>query len=236
MERLALKPALDLRSPADAVYAYYALYHPEERTKIALHHADDGAVAGFVAVCQTGQRLFQPTVVLRTADVHVVAPLLERTLEPGRPYYIITTPDLRPALASKMESTRIAVSHVYSIDLARFEPTINVLVVREASRGPAPRFSIRAGEDAVAQAGLNWLSPQFAELFVWTRPAARGRGWGRSVISAATTWAIHSGRRPLYVADVKNPESLAFAKAIGYVDTGVRELVIDGVWRGAEDA
>jgi hypothetical protein len=70
VERLRLKVrlVLDLSAPADALAAYYALYYDPTRTRLYAHEDASDHVDGFVAVCQTGQRLFQPTVVLRTPD------------------------------------------------------------------------------------------------------------------------------------------------------------------------
>ena len=54
----------------------------------------DEQVDGFVAVCQTGFNLFQPTVVLRAREDEIAVHLLRQALHPGRPFYVVTTPAL----------------------------------------------------------------------------------------------------------------------------------------------
>lgn len=222
---------LDPRAPADALYAYYALYHDPQRTQLDVLEGGGHRPVGFVAVCQTGQRLFQPTVVLRTADAQGAELLLRRALVPGRPYYVITTPDLRQTVLDVVEVGQPERNHVYLLELARFDEPLNVLVVAEQGLGAQPRFVIRSQGEVGAEAGINWLSPYFAEISVLTQPAARGRGWGRSVVAACARWVTHSGRRVLYVVEEGNHASAALAKATGFEDTGVREFAGEGVCR-----
>jgi predicted GNAT family acetyltransferase len=153
-------------------------------------------------------------------------------LAPGRPYYVITTPDLREAVLNAVQVEQPERNHVYILDLARFHETVNVLVVAEQGVGGHPRFVIRSQGEVAAEAAISWLSPYFAEISVYTRPAARGRGWGRSVVGACARWVTRSGRRALYVAAESNEASAALAKATGFVDTGVREFAGTGVCRG----
>ncbi|MDY6876401.1 MAG: GNAT family N-acetyltransferase [Chloroflexota bacterium] len=231
LERLRLKvrPLLHLSTPGDALYVYYALYHDPWRTHLYVHERDDGRADGFVAVCQTGQRLFQPTVVLRTPDAGVAVELLRQVLVPGRPYYLITTPDLREAAAEVIYINQPEINHICRLELSHFQPSINVLVVAEHGPAGKPRFVIRSQGEIAAEAGLNWISPHFAEMFVRTAPEARGRGWGKAVVAACTTWVVRSARQPLYIVNEANEPSLALAKAIGYVDTGAREFAGEGV-------
>jgi RimJ/RimL family protein N-acetyltransferase len=173
----------------------------------------------------------QPTVVLRTPDARAAVELLRQALVPGRPYYLITTPDLRDAVAEVVNIEQPEVNHVYRLELFRFQPVINVLVVAEQGLGGLPRFVIRSQGEVVAEAGVNWSSPHFAELFVHTKPAARGRGWGRAVMTACTTWVVRSTRQPVYIVNEANGPSTALAEAIGYVDAGAREFAGEGVCR-----
>lgn len=222
---------LNLNAPVDAIYAYYALYHDPKRTQLHLQQDVAGRADGFVAVCQTGQRLFQPTAVLRTSDVRGAVDLLWEALVPGRPYYLITTPDLREAVTEVVHIEQPETNCLYHLDLSLFHSSINVLVVTEPGLGGLPRFAIRSQGEIAAEAGLNWLSPHFAEVSVRTEPAAQGRGWGRAVLTACTTWIIRSARRALFVVDETNRPSRAFARAVGFVDTGVREFAGGGVCR-----
>jgi len=227
--RRRIRPMLDLNAAVDALYAYYTLYHDPARTQLLIHEDDGGDVDGFISVCQTGQRLFEPTVVLRTVDASVAADLLLRALDPGRGYYVITTSDLRGEVAKVLRIQNEETNHIYRLDLSQFEPAINVLVVQEQGIGSGPRFVIRRQDTVLARSGVNWLSPHFAEVFVQTEPVARGRGWGKAVVQACTRWVLQSGRKPLYIVNSSNNASGALAKSIGYVDTGAREYAADGM-------
>jgi hypothetical protein len=230
--RVTVRPLLDLSAPADALPAYYALYHPPSRTRLYADEDASGRVRGFVAVCQTGQQLFQPTVVLRTPSAEAAVELLRQALVPGRPYTVITTPDLRDAVAEVVEIEQPEINRIYKLDLVRFQPEINVLVVAEPGVGGRPRFVIRSHGEVASEAGVNWRSPHFAEVFVRTALAARERGWGRAVLTACTTWVVRSAGQPLYVVGERNAASIALAGAAGYVDSGAREYGGEGVCRG----
>jgi GNAT superfamily N-acetyltransferase len=227
--RLKARVLLHLSDPVDALYAYYALYHDPRRTELFVHEGADGHPDAFAAVCQTGQRLFQPTVALRAKNERAAVDVLHRALIPGRPYAVIATLDLMDAVGQVVDVQQAAINHLYNLEPVRFRPVINVLVVAEEGMGGLPRFVIRSQEEVAAEAGLNWASPHFAEVFVHVAPDARGRGWGRSVLSACTTWAVRSARQPLYVVNEANAPSIALAEAVGYVDTGAREFSGAGV-------
>jgi GNAT superfamily N-acetyltransferase len=217
--------------PSDALFVYYALYHDPRRTQLYVHEDARGRTDGFVTVCQTGQRLFQPTVVLRTPNAEAAVELLYQALVPGRPYYLVTTPDLRDAVVEVVDVERPEINHVYRLELFRLQSFINVLVVAEEGPGGLPRFVIRSQGEIAAESGANWHSPHFSELFVRTAPAAQGRGWGQAVLAASTTWVVRSGRQPLYIVNEGNEPSLALAKTVGYVDTGAREFAGEGICR-----
>jgi len=237
--RLKARIMLHLSDPVDALYAYYALYHDPRRTQLTIHEDAEGHADGFAAVCQTGQRLFQPTVALRAKNERAAVAVLCQALVPGRPYYVIATLDLQEAVAEVVDVEQPEINHLYKLELIRFKPIINVLVVTEEGVGDLPRFVIRShGEVATggiaAEAGLNWASPHFAEVFVQTQPEAQGRGWGRSVLAACTTWAVRSARQPLYVVNEANEPSIALAESVGYVDTGAREFAGEGVCKAGD--
>jgi hypothetical protein len=225
--RLKIRPMLSLSAATDALYAYYAFYHDRERTELRVHDDTEGHADGFVAICQTSQRLFQPTVALRTPKVRVAVDLLRDTLVPGRPYHLVTTPDLRDAVSQIVEMPEPQISQVLEMDLARFEYTINVLVVAEEGIEDRPRFVVRAKDEIVAEAGVAWLSPHFAAVYVQAMPAAQERGLGRSVLATCTRWVIRSGRRPLAIVNAKDGPGIALAEAVGYEDTGARQLAGD---------
>jgi hypothetical protein len=220
---------LSLSAATDALYAYYAFYHDRERTELHVHVDADDRADGFVAICQTSQRLFQPTVVLRTPKVRVAVDLLREALTSGRPYYVITTPDLRGTVLEVVDMPEPHINRVYELDLSRFEYTINVLVVAEGGIEDRPRFVIRSQQEIVAEAGVAWLSPHFAAVHAHVTPAAQERGWGQSVLATCTRWVVRSGRRPLMIVGARDGNALALAEAVGYVDTGARELAGDVV-------
>jgi RimJ/RimL family protein N-acetyltransferase len=232
--RLKARIMLHLSDPVDALYAYYALYHDPRRAELFIHEDADGHADGFAAVCQTGQRLFQPTVALRAKDERAAVDVLRRALIPGRPYTVVTTLDLMDAVARVVDVQQAEINHLYSLEPARLQPIINVLAVTEEGISGLPRFVIRSQGEVVAEAGLNWVSPHFAEVFVHTHPGARERGWGRSVLSACTTWVVRSARQPLYVVNEANEPSIALAEAAGYVDTGAREFAGEGVCKSGD--
>jgi hypothetical protein len=230
-KRLKIRPLLSLSAPADALYAYYAFYHDPKRTELTVHEDEGGRADGFVAVCQTAQRLFQPTVVLRTPRGSVATELLREALTPGRPYYLITTLDLQEAAAEVVDMQELGINRVYELDLARFDYQVNVLVVAEDGIEDRPRFVIRAQEETVAEAGVTWLSPHFAGVTVQATEPAQERGFGQSVLGACTRWIIRSGRHPLVSVDARDAFTTSLIEAVGYRDAGARELVADVVCR-----
>ncbi len=233
LERLRLKvrSLLHFSDPADALYVYYAFYHDPRRTRLYVRENDAGHAEGFAAVCQTGQRLFQPIVVLHAAHSHTATDLLREALLPGRPYYLITRPGLKKPVGRILEIEQSGINRTYRLDLSRVQFSINVLVVAEQGANGLPRFIIRSQGEVAAEAGLNWTSPHFAELFVRTTPAAHGRGWAQVVLAACTTWAVQSGRQPVYIVGEDDEANIALAEKSGYVDTGAREFVVEGMRR-----
>jgi GNAT superfamily N-acetyltransferase len=228
--RLQRARFLSLTEPRDALTAYYALYHDPGRTQLWLHEDDAGRLDGLVAVCQTGFNLFQPTVVLRAPGFDAVAALGHQALQPGRPYYIVTTPCLRPAVQAIMRLEQEEQNRVYRFDPSRYRPEINVLVQPLRTPDGSPKFVIRSQDQIAAEAGINWRSPNFAELFVHVQPHARGRGWGKAVLSALTITLIQSGVQPLYMVSEGNSASLRLAQSLGFLDTGAREFAAAGAY------
>ncbi|MGD2104628.1 MAG: GNAT family N-acetyltransferase [Anaerolineae bacterium] len=223
-DSLKVRSLLSVSAPADAVYAYYAFYHDRDRTELRVHEDSEGRTDGFVAVCQTGRRLFEPTVVLRTPKLDVGAALLREALSIGRTCYLITTPDLRDVAPTAVEMQDPGLSRVYEISLSRFEYAINVMVVAEEGIEGRPRFLVRSGDEVVAEAGLAWLSPHFASVQIWATPPARERGLGAAVLSACTRWVVRSGRHPLASVEMRDTYTTELFEEVGYVDSGAREL------------
>lgn len=222
-KRAAIRPLLSLGDPADALAVYYALYHDPKRTQLTLHYDMSGRADGFVAACWTGQDLFRPLVTLRARSRAVLAELLPQALMPGRPYFCVVPAELASALNATVTVSGSNLNLVYVLDPSHFQPVINVLVQRAHGADGSPRAVIRSGERIIAEAGLNWRSPYFAEVYVHTEPAVRGRGYGRSVVAALTALLLEAGVRPLYVVAEGHTESIQLAESLGYVDSGARE-------------
>ncbi len=227
-KRRAIRPLLSPTDPADALASYYALWHDPRRTQLTLHHDARGRADGFVAVCQTGADLFRPLVTLRAPDENVVGYLLREALVPNRPYQVIVPVTLAAAVRAHIEISRSTLSCIYLLDPGRFQPIVNVLVQRSEGPEGNPRFQIESRGQLAAMSGTNWRSPTFAEVFVYVHPSGRGRGWGKSVVSACTNALLQERVRPLYVVEESNEASIHIAEALGYVDTGLRSFAGEG--------
>lgn len=226
--RRTIRPLLSPTDPADALSSYYALWHDPRRTHLAIHRDAEDTVDGFIAVCQTGADLFRPLVTLRAPDEGAVADLFAEALVPQRPYQVIVPVTLASAVRSQLQLARSAMLQIYRLDPSGFQPVINVLVQRVTGADGAPRFQIESQGLVVAMSGTNWRSPTFAEIFVYVHPKGRGRGWGKSVVSACTTALQDEGLRPLYMVEEDNEASIQIAKGLGYVDSGLRQFVAEG--------
>jgi GNAT superfamily N-acetyltransferase len=227
-QRRAIRPLLSPTDPADALTSYYALWHDPRRTHLTLHRNTEGNIDGFIGVCQTGVDLFRPLVTLQATVERAVSDLLGSALVPERPYQVIVPITLASAVRSNLQISRSALLHIYRLDPSSFQPVINVLVQRATSADGAPRFQIESQEQVVAMSGTNWRSPSFAEIFVYVHPKGRGRGWGKSVVSACTNALLDEGLRPLYLVEEGNEASIQIAEGLGYVDTGSKHFVAEG--------
>ncbi len=225
--RRVLQPMLDEQASADALACYYAFYHPAERKEIFAHHrADQGRADGFLVRARTGMDLFRPLVTFRAENEEAAQALFEAGLLPNRPVYVVAPEKLRPWAEAHLAVTEAETHNVYRFAPGRSQIEINVLLTTSTSPDGTPRCEIRStASQAGAVAGVNWQSPRFAEIFVHTDPAVRGRGWGKSVVAALARQLVDQGRTPLYVTAESNEYSIRLAQAVGFVDTGHREFV-----------
>jgi len=230
-QRRLIRQLLDDSSPSDAPTAYYALFHPAARSTLVTRTDAAGRVLGFAGRFQTGIDLFRPLVTLRCRSAEVAAGLLADLLQPGRPYILFASLNQFPLVGGSLQIANEQILHIYRLDIARFQPEINVLVQCSQAEDGLPRCRIESGGQQ-ALAGVNWQSPAFAEIYVQTDPAARQRGWGRSVASAITETVVRSGRVPIYLVDQDNEPSRRLAESLGYVDTGARQISADAVYLG----
>lgn len=231
MLRGAVRQLLDETSPADAPTAYYALYHDPARSKLFVHGDESGRSVGFAGVFQTGIDLFRPLLTLVCPDAACARTMLAQALMPGRSYILFARVNQLPLVRDLLRLDQVRILHILRLDLRRFRPQINVLARHETAYDGTPRCIIEAG-GAQAVAGLNWQSPSFAEVFVHTDPPLRGRGLGTSVVAGVTQTVLASGRTPLYLVEESNEPSRRIAEALGYVDTGARQVYADAVYLG----
>ncbi|HSJ59414.1 MAG TPA: GNAT family N-acetyltransferase [Anaerolineae bacterium] len=234
-KRREVRRLLSPADPADALASYYALWHDPRRTQIRLHRDAQGRTDGFMVVAQTGADLFRPLVVLRAPGEDAAIELMRGMLTPNRPYQVIVPVTMASAVRRALTITSSRLTYVYRLDPSRFEPVINVLVRRVDPPGDASspgrgnyRFEIESQGQVMAMSGTNWRSPDFSEVFVYVHPRGRGRGWGRSVVSACSNALLEERLRPLYMAEEGNTASQRIAEALGYVDTGMRDFVGEG--------
>lgn len=227
-KRRLIRPLLSPGDPADALASYYALWHDPRRTRLTLHSDAQGKVDSFLVVAQTGADLFRPLVTLRAPGPEAVGTLLGEALAPNRPYQVIAPVRLASAVRDHLHVIKSALTRLYVLDPSRFQPIINVLVQPIAGAEGTMRFQIESQGQVMAMAGVNWRSPAFAEIFVYVHPSGRGRGWGRSVVSACTAALLEQRVRPVYTVDDENEASQRIAEALGYTDTGLRDLVAEG--------
>jgi RimJ/RimL family protein N-acetyltransferase len=225
--RSVVRSVLDERSSADALAAYYALYHPADHTELFIHPSDlrAGRPRGFLVRARTGMDLFRPLVTGRLGDDETAQALFERGLVAGRPVYL-TLPESEARWANKyLQMSETELHRIYQYVPDGRPDEINVLVVTSTGADGLPHCEIRGGDRAGAVAGINWQSPRFAEVYVYTDPAVRGRGWGKSVVRALVPLILKSGRLPLYVVAESNEYSIRLAESVGFQDTGQREFV-----------
>lgn len=250
-KRRAIHHLLHEQQPGDAMAAYYAFHHPDEKTHLVLspENVDSNPVAhaaGYVALSRTGIDLFRPLVTMRLpidrepGATRDAADLIARALAPGQPAILSIPVHYRPLIDALFDVQSEERLRLFALTPARFEPIVNVLVTRSTGPGGLPRFSIRSSqsgeEEVVASASLNWQSPRFAEIAVNTRPQYRRQGWGRSTVAALSGYLIDSGRTPLYVVSEENEPSAQLAESVGFADTGIREYLLQATVKERIDA
>lgn len=238
-KRAAIRGLLDERNPEDAMTAFYAHYYADEKTALVTYPADagPGEAAGFVTLSRTGIDLFRPFVTLRLPreDMASSVDLLYQAMPAGADVILSCSSLDAPLLRALFDIQHEEHLQLYLLDRARFKPIINVLVTEGETSNEYPRFVISHdeadGSRVVASAGLNWQTRYFADIRVNVDARYRRRGWGRSVLAAMIQYLGNSGRAPLYAVAEDNDASMQLAQVVGFVDSGVREVLMQGVLR-----
>jgi GNAT superfamily N-acetyltransferase len=221
-QRHSIAHLLSPTSPEDALTVYYALYH--NRTQIFTHGQE--VADGFLAICQTRHDLFTPLVVMRASSDDVLSTLLSSHLDERREYLFVVKEQIASALRRCLITWDENYNLIYAVDKASFRPEFSPLV-EKIVKDRFPRFEIK-GEQAIATAGINWRSPYFAEIGVWTHEGYRGRGLAKAVVSACTAELLKEGIQPLYIVAEGNIASIRVCEALGYRFTGYREFSCKG--------
>lgn len=233
-KRRAIRPLLDERKAADGMAAYYAFYHADERTQLAIYPSQTSQARAYAAVSRTGIDLFRPLLTLRLPqeEPEVAADLIYEILQPGASLFIHAPAEYRPLLAALFDVTSEKELLLYRLEASRFEPIVNVLVMKSPTPDGVPRYIIRptgpqSEGEIGASASLNWQTRYFAEVSVNTHPQHRQRGWGRSVVAALVKDVLESGRTPLYEVERQNEASRNLARSVGFVNTNQEKLLLE---------
>lgn len=235
--RSAIRPLLDQTAAADATAAYYAFHHPENRVQLFPYPAGAARAAGYMALARTGIDLFRPLLTLRfPEEPEEGAAMIYENLAPGTPLFIQAPATYGPLLGALFDVQREQQLLLFRLDPSRFEPEVNVLVTRSDTPDGLPRFIVRptaGGErgEVAASATVNWQSPRFADIAVYTNPQERGRGWGKTVVAALAYHLLQAGRTPLYHAEPANEASLQLARSAGFVNTLSDKLWLEATLR-----
>lgn len=229
-QRRAIFHLLDEKNLADGMAAYFAFYHPDNRTVLRPYPYTAARAKGYVALSRTGMDLFRPFVTLRLPihDMQTSTDVIYEAID-VRTAVILNAPSrYAPLLHALFDIQTEEHLSLYQLRPSSFQPIINVLVTQDQAPNGLPRFLIRDRDNDVigASATLNWQSPSYAEIGVTTNPGYRRRGWGRSVVSAMANYLLENGRTPLYVVAQNNEASIQLAESVGFTDSGVREIMI----------
>jgi hypothetical protein len=204
--------------------AYYAFNHPPNRVKLYGFYPNEYPPTGFLALAQTGLDLFRPLVVPFVGHPEALKALIQAVIRPERPALLYLPLEQRVWIEESVELTQVQPSELMRIDPNRFEPLINVLMVRSTTPTGLTRFEIRSQTGVHAFAGINWKGNRFAEVYVGGDPEARDRQFLKSVLAAITKDLFDEGRLALFRVEEGDTRAMVEAMEIGYRTTGIRVL------------
>lgn len=223
-ERRKLRNLVDIHSTSDAMAAYYGLEHPSELVSIYGYYPAGQVLSGFMAVASTGLDLFRPLLIPFAATDEAIRILIAAALDPGRPYLIYLPIEQSESLIDIAGIEPIAVTNLLRLDTNSFKPVMNVLVQKSEGPGGSPRFEIQSRGEGHAASGINWRSPQSAEIYVESDSSGYRRGFTKSVLAALIQDLLKERIRILF--RVADDDYSAFEDAfdLGFSPTNVRTL------------
>lgn len=225
-QRSDLRRLLDVRSPHDAMAAYYGLLHPGDRTNLYGYYSSNGTLTGFLAEARTGFDLFRPLLVPFVAQEEALQALLSAALPPLRPAVLALPFEQRSWIGESFIHLPNSVTEIYRLDPASFHPVLNVLVSEHTSPDGWPRYEIRSQDDqVVASAGFNWIGDHFGEIYLEAQALVRKQRFTRSLLAAICGRLMVDKKIALYRIASEETALREEAIQVGFRPTGMRVLV-----------
>jgi hypothetical protein len=225
-QRGELRRLLDVRSPHDAMAAYYSLQHPEDRTTLFGYYSPSGTLTGFLAEARTGFDLFRPLLIPFVAQEEALRALLSAALPPLRPAVLAIPFEQRGWIGDDFIHLPNSVTEIYRLDPAHFQRVLNVLVTEHASPDGWPRYEIRSQDDqVVASAGFNWIGEHFGEIYLEAQAQVRKKRFTRSLLAAICGRLMVDNKIALYRIASEEAALREEAIQVGFRPTGLRVLV-----------
>lgn len=227
-DRQQLASVLDRRSAADAMAAYYALIHPEDRVRLFGYTSNQGGPLGFLAVARTGLDLFRPLLVPFVARKDILIRLLRDAMRPGQPFLLHVPIEQVHWIDGEVEIHSRHDVELLRLEPSAFEPILNVLVVEAEAPAGEIRYEIRTAAGTKAAAGVNWIGERFAEIYLQADDNARGRKLPQSVLSALVARLMGERKIPLYRVRTERIAVKTEAFQVGFRPTGLKTSMIAG--------
>ncbi len=238
--RDVIRQLLNPKKVNDAMAYYYAFHHPPEKNQITTLPASGGISAGYVAVSQTSFDLFRPFVTLRMpllAGAHQPHPeqsveLIYKALTPELPVNIYADEAIMPLLRNFFDIHSERRLRLFQLLPANFIPIVNLFTIQKTAPNGLSKYLIRhpAGDPdgtLLASAGVNWQSPHFADIAVYTNPQYRRKGYGKSAVAALSQQLLSENRIPLYTVIHDNAPSIELAKSVNFSDTRLKKNLLE---------
>jgi hypothetical protein len=225
-DRQQLASLLDPHSAADAMAAYYALSHPEDKVRLYGYASGSGEPRGFLAVAQTGLDLFRPLVVPFVATREIMVRLLRDACRPGQSIMLHLPADQVAWLDGEVEIHDQHDLELLRLEPSAYEPILNVLVVERQAPGGLPRYEIETAHGLHAAAGLNWQGSHFAEVYLDADDRGRGSGLTRSVLSALVGRLLGERLVALYRVEPSRISVKTEAFHVGFRPTGIKTALV----------